>query len=749
MAELTRVSLLFAVAVTAGVWQCYPACLLLVLLRRHPLLLLVALAGFLGGMLQLQAAVRGRLPEPLSEHTVAANFQVTDLPRWQALPGEQIGFWQFDAWLTLEPSSVWPGQHRVRLSWPAARGAPTDLQPGSQWQGTVRLRRPRGWSNEHGGDGERVALARGVSARGAVELATPAGPLADNPAARLDRWRLRLSQRLRQWVSPWPVAAAILPALVCGDRRFVDQRLRQVLSATGTAHLIAISGLHITLVAAAVWWLARLMLTPVQVLGQGIVHARLAAMVPALLAALGYAALAGFAPATLRALAMAALGGLLMMARRRWPAPQIWAVALAMLLLLDPLLAVDAGFWMSVTVVALLVLLQQRRLPLGTLQLVLALVPGPLAALWFNSWGSSAWLVNLLLVPLFSLVLVPSALLGVLLPGGEWLLEGAARVLAWVWPGWQVMADWPALPLPLMLSGALLMAAALLAWVMPWPFRGRGVLLLAAVLLILPLTQRRPAAGEVELVTFDVGQGLAMAISTRRHLLLFDTGPGWPDGNAAGTVLLPWLLRQPQALSLIFVSHGDQDHAAGLVDLVRALPGTPVYSGEPARLSGARPCVRGQHWWLDGVSVRVLWPAPDIALRRSNNRSCVVMISARNGRLLLTGDIERPVEYWLVANGDLSADILQLPHHGSATSNSFSFLRAVNPAQVIAAAGHRNRFGHPHGAVRDRLLRAAVPVHVTGDVGMLRFRGRLRISLPQRWRQLDARPWRERAPVLE
>ena len=199
-----------------------------------------------------------------------------------------------------------------------------------------------------------------------------------------------------------------------------------------------------------------------------------------------------------------------------------------------------------------------------SLQLVMAV----LGAWLFDAWAWLSPLANLLLVPLFSLLVVPAALLGVALDVPAILLAAATGVEASVllmeclhgWPS-------PALPPAPGWAGLALLVSALLGLLPAWPWP-RWLLLLGLLPWWLP-GDAPPARGQLDLSVFVVGQGQALALRTQHHLVLYDLGPGWSGGSAAKSVLLPWLRRHGLAPDITFVSHGDGDHAGGLADLQR------------------------------------------------------------------------------------------------------------------------------------------------------------------------------------
>ena len=200
----------------------------------------------------------------------------------------------------------------------------------------------------------------------------------------------------------------------------------------------------------------------------------------------------------------------------------------------------------------------------------------------------------------------------------------------------------------------------------------------------------------------DVGQGLASVVETRNHVLLYDAGAAYPSGFNMGQVaVLPFLRwRGVHSVDKMVISHGDNDHLGGAAWIDAALEVDERYLNDPDHpkaLESVRACHRGQKWSWDGVDFAVIWPPRDHSFR-GNNASCVILVSAPSGRLLLAGDIESEAEEVLVRQfgQGLSATVLQLPHHGSQTSSSDAFLGSVQPKLAVNSAGFLNRHGHPH-----------------------------------------------------
>jgi competence protein ComEC len=698
-------------------------------------------------------------PEALVNRTLLAEGRIASLPEDRGY-AERFLF-RID---TLQADGE-PLRFRglVRLSWYRER---PELKPGERWRLAVRLKPPHGFVNPGGFDYEGWLFQRGIAATGHVRDAGTAVRLAAGPGGHwLARWRQALRDRLAELLPEGP-AAALVPALVLGDRGALTPEQWEVFSRTGTSHLIAISGLHVGLVAGAVFlavrwgwarsaWLARRLAAPRAAAGA------------ALAAAAGYAALAGFSISTQRALAMLAVLLVATMAGRTLRPASGLALALLAVLLLDPSSVLSYGFWLSFGAVAVLLYALGRRLAppfavvrWGRAQWAVAVGLLPLLLLFFGRASVVAPAVNLVLVPLFGLVL-PAVLVSaaVALAGGwSWALWPVAALLT---AGYDLLAQIAAWEL----AGATLGGRAL--WV--WLVAGAGVLLLLAprgvparwlgLVLLLPLAVARPPAprpGEAMLTMLDVGQGLAMVVRTARHTLVYDAGARWPSGfNTGAAVLAPYLRHRGVGLvDVVVVSHADQDHAGGLGGLLADLPARRLLSGEPDELDNpsglvVEPCRAGTSWRWDGVSFRVLHPGG--RGRSGNDASCVLRVATVGGSVLLTGDIEAGVEMELVAaQGDaLRADLLVAAHHGSDSSSTMPFLRAVGPRWVWFSAGYANRWGFPSEAVvgRVRAYGSATANTATDGAVSLTLPATPGALVPRRARHDLLRLWRHRPGV--
>lgn len=498
--------------------------------------------------------------------------------------------------------------------------------------------------------------------------------------------------------------------------------------------------LHITLFA----WLAALLLralwsaSPRLCLAFPAPHAGL---LGGLLLAAAYALFSGWGVPAQRTVLMLATMTVLRLSARRWPWPQLWLLAAAVVLAADPWALLQAGFWLSFVAVGVLFAgagrdtgetprtLRQQLWGLLREQWLITVSLAPLTLLLFGQVSLVGLLANALAIPWVTLLITPLSLLGVL-----WapLWDAAAQTVLWLGG---VLAWLAALPLatlsvaqaPLWAGVAGVLGGLLLVLRLPWAMRLAGLPLLLPVLLWQP---PRPAAGQFELLAADIGQGNAVLVRTAEHALLYDAGPRYANDSDAGQrVLVPLLRALDVRLDRLVLSHRDGDHTGGGGAVLLAQPGADLLSSleDAHELQSLRPstrCVSGQAWTWDGVRFEVLHPqAEDYGkARRSNALSCVLRISNGTQTVLLAGDIEKAQEARLVAAGAaLRADWLLVPHHGSKTSSTAAFLDAVAPHTALAQAGYRNRFGHPAAEVAARYEARGVQLLNSAQCGAARW----------------------------
>lgn len=693
------------------------------------------IGGFLLGALWAALPATWNLTGTLPPEPASLDAWVTG--RVSGLPQYDHGVTRFMLEIiALEPNPAAVSLRRIRVA--DYRDEPVIVNPGEAWRLPLRLKPPAGMANPGGFDYQRWLFSQGVGAT--AYLRDTAGgqrlPQLDGQA-RIDRLRQRISEHVRESL-PGSTLTGLLSALAVGDRRDIDAQQWQTLRLTGTGHLVAISGLHIGLLAGLIYWLALRLWASLSPLALWL-PAPKAAIVLALGGALAYSLLAGFALPTRRALAMLVLLILARWLDRRVRPLHLLALCLLLVLLDDPLGPLGGSFWLSFGAVAALLFVDQWRhaghqwWEVLRVQWRLALLLAPLTAVLFQQVALSGPLANILAIPLVTLLVVPLVLLATLifLLSGDGAVEYlclavAERLLAIGWPLLESLAAAPTGGWPAFGSGVVQvgLAVTMLCLFLPRPTGLRPLALVGIGLMLWP-GRDLPQHGAFELHLLDVGQGLAAVVQTREHVLLFDTGARFSDDFDAGEAVVLPVLRHlgVRRIDTLVISHGDNDHIGGAAVVLQWLPVDRVISNERIADDLRAPCRAGTGWEWDGVEFTILHPAAG-GQDGGNNTSCVLMIRGRHGSALLPADIERAAERQLVERyGErLRSDVLVAPHHGSRTSSSPAFLAAVRPRYVLVPAGWRNRYRHPAVDVVERYTARGAHMLQTGACGMLTLR---------------------------
>lgn len=750
---------------------------------RGPLCLLAAtLLSWSVTDWRAQQRLADRLDPALEMQPVRVTGVVAGLPVWRT---EGVRF-ELRVERT-EPPSLPGVPARLSLSWhPSGDGpgftAATMPRAGQRWSLPVRLRLPDGPVNPHGFDVALGWFERGIGAVGMVQGRSGVGPamLGETGGETVDRWRQDLRDRLRGRQGDTP-AAGVLAALAVGDQAAIERGDWAVFRTTGIAHLVSISGLHVTLLG----WLGGVSLGRLWRLRGAwllVLPAPVVARWGGLAVAVAYALLAGWGVPAQRTVLMLAIVVLLRSGARRWSGGRVLLAAAVGVVVWDPWAVLQAGFWLSFVAVGLLMLggassavevvkdwrgrAREELRSLWRTQWIVTLGLAPWTLLFFQQISLVSLLANAVAIPLVTLVITPLALLGLLVPPlWTWALpvvEGLMHLL-------QTLAAWPwasvYLPAAPAWAQALGIAAAALL-VAPLPV----VVRLAGLPLLLPMlwpALQLPPEGEFELLAADIGQGNAVLVRTARHSLLYDTGPAYgrhgEAGNAGERVLVPLLQALGvRVLDQLVITHRDTDHSGGASAVLQALPVGLVQSslepGHPLRdRAPHQRCTAGTRWEWDGVRFEVLHPEaadhdrPGIAMLRPNAVSCVLRVASSGGRAaLLTGDIGIDQELRLVIRQPdrLRAEVLLVPHHGSGTSSTLYFLKSVQPTWAIVQAGQHNRYGHPAHSVVERYAAQDISVIRTTQCGAWHWQSADRAH----WcaRNLRVRYWHpvERVPPI-
>ncbi|MFT4721027.1 MAG: competence protein ComEC [Candidatus Azotimanducaceae bacterium] len=709
---------------------------------RSARILAVCCLGAVFALGHLEGALNARWPSSANGETVVIVGTILSLPA----SGEGVSRFRLLIEDCLRCPSPTPTTRLVRLS----RRGDEVFKPGQRWRLAVRLYRPRGLVNPGLFDYQQWLLAAGVDATGYILTAEYLG---QGMRAWHHQGRAWLREQLYRIQQGSPVDG-LLVALGLGENSQISRDQWRVLSATGTNHLLIISGLHVSLVAG-------LGLRAMQSLAQVLPVMRLLVIPFALSLALGYGLIAGMGMPVQRALVMFACASLLLLLRRQVAWLDLWMLALLVVVVTNPLASYTPGYYLSFGAVAMLLYgfggrrrvvrqppSQQWLVTLLRSQWLVGVGMTPLLLLLVAQCSGLSLIANLVAIPVISLLIVPLLLLTLIALLWSPVLASvplslAAPIMSALWQYLESLAalDWVYYAGPPSVWQAVLAVSGVLVILQPagclprWP----------GMFLCLPLLFNAApplAAGEVEITVLDVGQGLSVVVRGARSHLLYDAGPAYSARFDAGAqIVTPYLHQQGiRQLATMVVSHEDLDHAGGVGAVMASFAVGEFLQGERAV---ARPmsidCGTARRWRVDGVDFEVVATTRQVSAS-ANNRSCVLLIEANGFRVLIPGDIEASTELALLTLAWQPVDVLIAPHHGSRSSSHPAFLNRLAPRTVVVSAGAGNRFSHPHVDVmaryraRDiRVFNTAVDGAITLRLGdMLEMTG-ARKSSPRFW----------------
>lgn len=703
---------------------------------------------FLAGAIWAVAFASNRLTDQLPEQLVGQDIQVqgyiSDLPKHES------NHVRFNLKVKKSVKNV---PDTLRLTW----YYPNQLLKGGQnWSFIVRLKRPHGNFNPGGFDYERWLFLEGIGATGYVRT-IPEPKLLDRGTteASLLVWRQHIAEQLEKVLANTS-SLPLIKALTIGDGDSLSPLQWDIFRRTGTTHLMVISGSHIGLIAGLVYllvirlwaWSGVLAWSPQKV-----------AAIVALVTALFYAGLTGFSVPAQRSALMIAIAMIAIVQQRNTQPYNILAIALFTVLLVDPLVVLSAGFWLSFIAVSLIIYVIAGRLGKpgffrGGIKInwVTSIGLAPLLLFFFQQISLIAPLANLIAVPIISLVVVPLALLATIV---MFIVPMAAAKIFFIVDMalqrlWWILVNLADLPLSTITHtqpswwalGFAVPGILLLFTPKGMPSRWLGLILLFPLVFT---ESNKIVPGIIKLTLLDVGQGLSAVVQTTNHVLVYDTGAKFSATSDMGqSVLVPFLRSQGiNKVDTLIISHGDNDHIGGAASLMASIHTEKLLTSVPQLLSHYFPiqCQTGQSWSWDEVKFSII--SPQIGNNSSeNDSSCVLQVQTQQGTVLLTGDIEAAAESWLVQayRDKLKADVLVAPHHGSQTSSTPAFLKAVKPSILLIPAGYRNQFGHPHPEVLQRYRDLHLKWFNTAEDGAIQLTFAKDMKV-ESWRAVEGRYW--------
>ncbi len=654
------------------------------------------------------------------------------------------------------------------------------FKAGSFWQFEAKLKPLHSRLNPGGFNYHQWLVSHGFIASGYIKTKQPLNK-SFSFAGYYHQVRQKIFDQINQ-LAPNSQYKGLLLALAMGERKDISQQQWQALKGSGTAHLLAISGLHIGI--AAIWsfylltWLFsrfKTLITHVPAQKLAIIGSLLAALTVALLSGMGY-------PAQ-RALLMLLIFVYTKWNNRHLSLASILSIGVLIIGILQPFAILTISFWLSVMAVAAIVLVLNfsrgnniqssgfeagKVNPVketicesgviesktGLLQSVLQRLANPFARLkdwirlnsylfvslmpitWviFDGFSIVGLLANLILIPLTSFLTTPLVYLASL---AMTISQPLAKILFWladrclyvtfvIQDYFNSLNDLVAMPQISRWQFGLLMLLAFL-FLLPKNMPPRKIILPTLVVILLSfIANDKP--DKLKMLVFDIGQGLAIFIQVGEKSLVFDTGYGKGEYSLVKSSLLPYLSRNGiQQLDKLIISHKDSDHAGGLGHILQNLKVEQLLIGERLKphaeklaLKYRKPinCHQYDSWRWDEVEFKFVNRSA-MPYEKGNNQSCVLLIKVDGKKLLITGDIEESAEYRLLDAEISNLDVLLAPHHGSLTSSSNAFVSYTRPKLVIYSTGFANQWGFPKIKVRKRYQKIGAKELITHRDGAI------------------------------
>ncbi|MFS0554555.1 DNA internalization-related competence protein ComEC/Rec2 [Brevibacillus sp. 179-C9.3 HS] len=622
----------------------------------------------------------------------------------------------------------------------------------------IRLSLPATARNPHSFDYAKYLFWQGVHVTGessfqAIEI-TPAFSV----WASFQEWQDTGAKRIEKLYQD-PETAGYMKSLLLGLGQEVTPELASMYSNLGLSHILAISGLHVTLVSSMFMWCL-----------ERIGVRRRLAFVVTILFLIGYVLLVGASASAIRSGLMGSVGLLCQVFGKRLDGKDVWAGSLIIMLIVNPYQLWHVGFQLSFAVTLGLIifvpysLLVFVRVPIWIRTLVAVtvsaqLVSFPFLIYHFHMFSPVSWLVNLVVTPILSAAALPLGYIAVVLDFVHPFLAVipvwiSTAILRWIHlPLFSIesirlpFTYWPHPSWWWLVLYTCFLGVLPISWKLGY-HRKRDTIIAFAIFLALVVAARQPFAGvnEVRITFLDVGQGdsIVVEIGDQKVYLMdaggtmrFPAAEPWMEKRdpfeVGKDVVLPFLMaRGIEKIDRVIMTHGDLDHIGGLKALVPHFSFGEVFVNgtAPSNLEGeivqlfqqeGVPILTGLpgQSWSDGPSIEWKWLHPGESTFSGNDASVVLQLTAFNKTVLFTGDIEKDGENQLVQNGLTSVDVLKVAHHGSKTSSTQELLAITAPKVAVISAGVKNRYGHPSQEVLHRLEKSGSVVYRTDAQGAI------------------------------
>ncbi|MFV2060672.1 MAG: DNA internalization-related competence protein ComEC/Rec2 [Gammaproteobacteria bacterium] len=744
---------------------------LLLFKKRYITLAFCFSAGFIWATVVAQNTLQNKIASELEGKDIVVTGIISSLP-------EQINRrtkFELSVNTVTYNNRNYSSPKKITLNW---YGKSPKLIPNDKWQLVVRLKKPNGYQNPGGFDYEAWIFQNGIDAKGYVRKNNLNKLLDVNQSSfSFTRMRYSIKQKLEATVAP--KYRPIILALLIGDKSEINNDQWRVFRKTGTSHLIAISGLHIGLIAALVFFISR-WLWGYYSIGVEIIPSPKVAAILAIISAVIYSGMAGFSLPTQRALIMLCVIMISILLDVRAQSWKTLAIALLLVLIFSPFAVMNPGFWLSFFAVAVILYFSKSTkfnnklvsslYSWGLIQLVIAIGLLPFVLLFFKESSIISPIANLVIVPVFSFIIVPLVFIaGCLVFIFPFLSKIFFSIVIFILDKvWFFLEYLSELNFASFQINYLTVSAFLLACI------GVGLVFLPkkfptkylAPVFFIPIFFSKitpPDFGTAKITLLDVGQGLSAVIQTQRHTLVYDTGPRYSESfNTGRTVVIPFLkISGISKVDTIIISHGDNDHIGGLKSIIESIEVDSILTSVTTKVKSRirknkkisiENCYNDNQWLWDGIKFQIIHPGIDSELK-NNNASCVLKVSTiaeesdsakQTYSILLTGDIEAEAESEIIDNDthNIKSNIVIAPHHGSKTSSTEEFVTRINPDYVLYPVGYRNRYQFPTDVVSQRYRSQGVAEYSTSEYGAISFDlNASKLKKPELYRVSQRRFW--------
>lgn len=627
----------------------------------------------------------------------------------------------------------------IHLLWKSER--PLEIE--QKYQAELQLRPISARLNDGNFNRQRWYIARRISATASVKNVEK---IPEQSVGIRSKWLAKTIEQTQSLNTQ-----GLILALAFGERAWLKPEQWDLFQQTATAHLIAISGLHIGLAMGFGFWIGKFLSFGIgwichQFHGRQVVqNPYFFAIFCGLLSAWSYSFLAGFAITTVRAVIAISFVMVCHIARRHYTPWQFWLRCVSLLILIDPISLLSDSFWLSILAVATLIFWYQYfplknlgsltpnrwlfpLIRLIHLQIGILFCFLPVQLYFFDGLSFYAFLANLLIVPFYSLIIVPLILfsLGGLLQSWmlvDWLLQKSLTVLELFSHSWLILSheeQWQFICVSLFCLSVIYFRKQLKSVL--------SLLIFCNLVIYQSYVwwQHVQIKPEMEWIHFDIGQGLAMAFvyfddRGDKKAVLYDTGAAWEGGSMAEIEIIPYLKRQKIELDTIIISHDDNDHAGGVSALLAKYPQAKIISPGLSRYGeNIEPCIAGKRWQFGKLSLSVIFPQQSVS-QAKNEHSCIIIGEIEKYRLLLTGDSSAEQERQFAPLVG-KVHFLQVGHHGSRTSTSYTLLANIRPEYAFISSARFNPWKMPHHSVIARLEELGVLPLNTAQLGMIKVK---------------------------